>query len=588
MGTEKGIITAVTYNRNRTVAKLRIGVKKWAYVRTTLDVSALLGGNGVFTGEWKGTIKRKYFLVSSMEIGQHPAPEKVMEKVLRLIAKEGVKISPLWLKYDQLLLKTLTTLFLMGRKRAIVKFLRLPEHNQDKYLSNPYMFYLQKRLDYYSAETLSSVTCCPLDMDSRIIAHAQHAVTLFYEDGRECVPIKEVAATLANRINIPEADILPTLDTLTARGSCGGVRRSQDNLMLDWIYWLREKSIKMMFDNPIIAPPECAEDDEDLSRLLSRRLCVLTGRAGTGKTTLLKRLRETGLRITFAALTGKAANLLGEDSRTVHNLLGYRGGKFTVDQLDCDLLVVDEASMCSWHTLYAILKAAPRVIFAGDPAQLPPVEGEAVFHRVISMLPLIELTKAWRFTGSDGPNIEESLFSDDRALLTATARMASVLSKQGSIQVITPVNTGPLGVGNLNTLLRPVMNQSKSEPLVGVYRMGDRVMCCRNVYCDGEIIAANGQTGIVSGRENGMLWVTISGNPVLLEANALTFAYAQTVHKCQGDQFDNVIFIVPGGLDREFLTENLLLVGKTRGREKTYVFKTGDCESSVSTQQQAV
>jgi hypothetical protein len=585
MSTEQGIITAVTYSRNRTVAKLRIGVKKWAYVRTTIDVSGLLGGNGVFTGEWRGTIKGKYFLVSSMEIGRHPSPEKTMERVLRFIAREGVKVNPLRLKYDQLLQKTLSTLFLMGRKQVIVKFLRLPERNQDNYLSNPYMFYLQKRLDYYSAETLSSATCCPQDMDSRIIAHTQHTVTLFYEDGRECVPIKEVTAVLAARIDMPEADIMFSLDALTASGACAGVIRSHDNLMLEWIYWLREKSIKMMLDNPTIAPPECVEGDEDLTQLLSRRLCVLTGRAGTGKTTLLKRLRETGLRITFAALTGKAANQLGEDSRTVHNLLGYRGGKFTVDQLDCDLLVVDEASMCSWHTLYAILKAAPRVIFAGDPAQLPPVEGEAVFHRVISMLPLIELTKAWRFTGSDGPNIEESHFPDDRALLTATKSMASMLSKQGSIQVITPVNTGLLGVGNLNSLLRPVLNQSKSEPLVGAYRMGDRVMCCRNVYCDGEIIAANGQTGIVSGRENGMLWVTINGNPVLLEANALTFAYAQTVHKCQGDQFDNVIFIVPGGLDREFLTENLLLVGKTRGREKTYVFKTG---SSVSTQQQAV
>ena len=425
-------------------------------------------------------------------------------------------------------------------------------------------------------------------MNDRILAHAQHVVTLCHEDGRECVPINEVASILSQRIDMPEGDILSALESITAKGGVAGLKRDHDNLMLNWIYWLREKSINMMFNNPSIDPPASVNDNENLSRLLSRKMSVLSGGAGTGKTTLLKKLRDTGLRVIYAAMTGKAASLLGEDARTVHSLLGYRGGKFTVEKLDCDLLVVDESSMLGWHSLYAILKASPQTVFAGDPEQLPPVEGDAVFHRILAMLPTVELTKSWRFKGAEGPNIQEIRFKTSGMLLAALKQMTGMLSKQGSVQVITPVNTGMLGVGNLNTILQPIVNWTKSEPLIGGFHANDKVMCIRNVYCDGEILAANGQVGSVMGQENGMLWVNINGGPVLLESGSLAYAYAQTVHKCQGSEYDNVIFVVPDGLDQQFLTDNLMLVGKTRGREKTYVFKVGHADLSEEYIQQAV
>jgi exodeoxyribonuclease V alpha subunit len=580
MSTEQGIITAIAYNRSHTVAKLRIGMKKWAYVRTTTDLSELLGANGILTGEWHETIKGKYFLVENMDIGRLPAPEKVMEKVLRLIAKERVKVNPQRLEYNRQLRNVLTTLFIMGRQQSLLKFLKFNEGKQDSYIANPYLFFLNKHMDFYSAETLSQFTLTPQDTNSRIIAHAQHAVTLYYEDGKECVPITELANALVKRIDLPEEDIASALEALTAKGGNAGLKRVSDNLMLEWIFWLKEKSINMMFSNPSLDPPPSLSGNENLSSLLSRKMSVLSGRAGTGKTTLIKTLKGSGLKVAYAALTGKAASLLGENARTVHSLLGYRGGKFTVAQLDCDLLVVDEASMLNWHTLYAILKASPRTVFAGDPDQLPPVEGEAVFHKMLTMLPKVELTKTWRYKGSEGPNIKEIRFRDDRALLAAIRQMAAMLSNQGTMQVITPVNTGMLGVGNLNTVLRPVINRTQSQPLVGGFRMDDKVMCIKNVYCDSEIIAANGQVGIVKGRENGMLWVNISGKPVLLESESLMFAYCSTVHKVQGNEYDNVIFIVPNGLDQQFLTDNLMLVGKTRGREKTYVFTIRDTEPS--------
>lgn len=588
MSTEQGIITAVSYNRSHTVAKLRTGTKKWFYVRTTSDLSDLLGGSANFTGEWHSTVKGKYFLVNDMEIGRRPSPEKNMEKVRKFIAKNGGKVNPLRMEHHQLLKTVLSTLFLMGRKQPLLKFIQMSEKKQDAYLANPYLFYLNKQLDYYSAETISQITLCPQNENDRILAHAQHVVTLCHEDGREYVPMTEVACILSQRINLPETDILSALESITAKGGAAGLKRDHSGLMLNWIYWLREKSINMMFNNPSVDPPASVKDYEHLSRLLSRKMSVLSGGAGTGKTTMLKKLRDTGLRVIYAAMTGKAASLLGEDARTVHSLLGYRGGKFTVEKLDCDLLVVDECSMLGWHSLYAILKASPRVVVAGDPEQLPPVEGDAVFHRVLAMLPKVELTTSWRFRGSGGPNIQEIHFKSNGLLLAALRQMTGMLSKQGSVQVITPVNTGMLGVGNLNSVLQPIVNRTQSGPLIGGFHINDRVMCVRNVYCDGEILAANGQVGSIIGQESGMLWVNINGGPVLLESGSLTYAYAQTVHKCQGSEYDNVIFVVPDGLDQQFLTDNLMLVGKTRGREKTYVFTVGQTGLSEACIQQAV
>ncbi|HQN01129.1 MAG TPA: ATP-dependent RecD-like DNA helicase [Candidatus Hydrogenedentes bacterium] len=191
---------------------------------------------------------------------------------------------------------------------------------------------------------------------------------------------------------------------------------------------------------------------------------------------------------------------------------------------------------------------------------------------MLTILPKVELTKSWRYKGGDGPNIEEIRFPDSRALLSAVRLTAARLAKQGSMQVITPINSGAMGVSNLNAMLRPIINPTDSSPLVGQFYINDRVICRRNVYCDGIILAANGQIGTVAGREAGMLWVNINGNNILLDADDLRYAYAQSVHRAQGSEYDNVIFIIPDKLDQEFLTENLMLVGKTRGKNKTFVF----------------
>lgn len=572
---EKGIITAIVCNRSHTITKFRVGVKKWMFYRTQSDMTDMLGATCEFTGTWQNNQQGKYFLIENLDIVRRPKETIVMEKVLAFCAKEGITISPVRIELNPLFRKTITTIYVMGYRQVLAKYLKLKEEKQGQYLSNPFLFYHKRFLDFYSAATLSLITCTPLDVKSRVIAHAAHVVTIAHESGKECTTLSAVAAEISRRINIPESDAVDILSHASEKGETPGVKRESDTLMLEWIYWLREKSIKMMFDNPLVnVPPEI--EDENLSQLLSRKISVLSGGAGTGKTTLLKKLRGTGLRVQYAAMTGKAASLLGEGACTIHSLLGYRGGKFTVKSLDCDLLVVDEISMVGWHVLYSILKAAPRVIFSGDPEQLPPIEGDVVYRRMLTILPKVELTKSWRYKGGEGPNVKEIHFQDSGTLLAAVRSTAARLAKQGTMQVITPINCGIMGVGNLNAMLRPIINPTQSQPLVGRFYLHDRVICRRNVYCDGIILAANGQVGTVTGREGGMLWVNINGNNILLDADDLHYAYAQSVHRAQGSEYDNVIFIVPDKLDQEFLTDNLLLVGKTRGKVKTYVFSLED------------
>ena len=563
----KGIITYLKPSRTGTSTKFRLGVRTWCLIRSVLP-REYFAASVSCKGKWTNSTRQKCFVVNDVQVITPSSREKTLNKVMTIVEKADIKLTRDAL--DGAVGHILSVLHVIGKKSLIVKFLKWPDSRKNKYLANPFLFYQNGHLDWHTAEVISEHTGCPFDLKDKVLPLCLHTLEEAYKNGSESLSLTELKE---------KVDEYFGEDTVAVLGEAlknGKIILHSDRVYLSWLYFLREKALRALsrivsYDTSLYSSIfEGDPDREKIEKLLKSPYTILTGTAGTGKTTLLRKLSRLPLKIVFSATTGKAAKVLGEDASTVHHLLGYGPKGFTVKKLDCDILIVDEASMLDWRTLNAILTASPRVIFAGDPGQLPPIEGESVFGKMLEVLPSINLEYSWRFNGLDS-NVEVIKRNSSKEILsTALALSATLRRKKVNFQGLTPVNNGPLGVNNLNLRLQSLLNGYSKPVGSGIFKLGDKVIVNRNVYVDGILLASNGQVGVVEGYESGMVWVN-TGSRVLLEESDLGLAYALTVHKCQGSEYDYVIFVVPPEVSSEFLTDKLLFVGKTRGKVKTYV-----------------
>ena len=147
---------------------------------------------------------------------------------------------------------------------------------------------------------------------------------------------------------------------------------------------------------------------------LISKVLVITGGPGVGKTTIVKGilriLSAKGIRLSLCAPTGRAAKRMTEatgfEAKTIHRLLEVdpRTGGFKRDEdnpLDCDLLVVDEASMVDVLLMQALMRAVPdraALLIVGDIDQLPSVGPGQVLADIISSgsVPVVRLTEVFR------------------------------------------------------------------------------------------------------------------------------------------------------------------------------------------------
>ncbi|MFO7883597.1 MAG: AAA family ATPase, partial [Desulfobacteraceae bacterium] len=146
--------------------------------------------------------------------------------------------------------------------------------------------------------------------------------------------------------------------------------------------------------------------------IVSEKFSVLTGGPGCGKTTttlvIVKLIEAMGLKVVLAAPTGRAAqrmmDVIGKESKTIHRLLGWQGGKFKKNEekpLKTDFLIVDECSMLDINLTASLLKAVPetaQILFIGDSDQLPSVGAGNVLKDIIASetVPCFRLTKIFR------------------------------------------------------------------------------------------------------------------------------------------------------------------------------------------------
>ena len=364
-----------------------------------------------------------------------------------------------------------------------------------------------------------------------------------------------------------------------------------------------------------------------LAAAVSSKVLVITGGPGTGKTTLVEAilhgLPEDGVEVQLAAPTGRAARRLGEstgrEARTLHRLLEAEPGRgFRRDAerpLTCDFLIVDEMSMVDLPLMQAMLAALPReaaLLLVGDVDQLPPIGPGQVLADLIASdrLPVARLTEIFRQAAAsrivqnahrvnrglmpvlDRPDERLSDFyaikargPEDGARLVLELVTERIPERFGfdpvaDIQVLCPTNRGELGARHLNQMLQATLNPNLADRLEhhGVrFAVGDKVMQLENDY-DREVY--NGDLGRVMriDREQNLLTVEIDGRPLsyaVAELDALTPAYATTVHKAQGSEYPVVVLPLARHHGR-MLRRNLVYTAITRARRLVVLVVEGN------------
>lgn len=350
---------------------------------------------------------------------------------------------------------------------------------------------------------------------------------------------------------------------------------------------------------------------------LMSKVLVMTGGPGVGKTTIvrgiLRILAAKGVRLLLCAPTGRAAKRMTEatgfEAKTIHRLLEVdpKGGGFKRgddNALDCDLLVVDEASMVDVMLMQALAKALPNsaaLLVVGDIDQLPSVGPGQVLADIISSgaLPVVRLTEVFRQAAQSRiittahrinqgfiPDLSQPEGQSDFYFVqadepeTAVLRMVELVKTRipkrfgldpiRDIQVLCPMNRGGVGARSLNIELQAALNPAgpnKVERFGWTFAPGDKVMQIENDY-DKEVY--NGDIGYIQevNLDDGELTVSFDNRAVTYgfgELDTLVPAYAATIHKSQGSEYPAVVIPV---MTQHYamLQRNLLYTGVTRGK----------------------
>ena len=361
-------------------------------------------------------------------------------------------------------------------------------------------------------------------------------------------------------------------------------------------------------------------------------ILILTGGPGTGKTTTLNAIislfENRGLDLELAAPTGRAAKrmteLTGREAKTIHRLLEVEWGEGDAKQfsrneknpLNCDVIIVDEASMIDallFDSLLKALRLSCRIILVGDSDQLPAVGAGNVLNDILSsdIFPSIRLKKVFRQAGKskivtnahaiingESPDFsskesdcfflrrQDSFSVSNTVLELVSERLPNAYGFDPirDIQVLCPSRMTETGTVNLNNILQSALNPNTSGKqqlsFKGIYlREGDKVMQIKNNY-DLQYRRDNGEygTGVFNGdvgfitdidKRGGVLKVRFDDRVATYfseDLAQLELAYAVTVHKSQGSEYTCVVlplFDVP----QKLKYRNLLYTAVTRAKK---------------------
>ncbi|MEX1012431.1 MAG: ATP-dependent RecD-like DNA helicase [Waddliaceae bacterium] len=482
----------------------------------------------------------------------------------------------------------------------------------------------------------------------RIKAGIHYVLSELTQEGHTCFPLEEFLLRAKEMLAVDVPDIQMQVEALQA-----GEEVVFEPLFLDGemrpFLWLRslflaEKGIAKQMNRLIEHSSNLRNVDENkalewvqqklsitlaehqiaaVKGSLAEKFLIITGGPGTGKSTITNAILHITEKLTskilLAAPTGRAAKrmaeITGRPAKTIHSLLefDFRAGGFKKgrsDPLDCDLIIIDEASMIDTQLMYNLLAAIPsnaRVIFVGDTDQLPSVGPGNVLKDAImaSKATVFELKEIFRqakdskiivnahrinkgifpkiendaesdffFLSSDEP---ETVLGDIVALVKQRLPTKYHLHPINQIQVLAPMRRGVIGTENLNKVLQEALNPQREylERYGKRLAIHDKVMQIRNNY-QKEVF--NGDVGSISCIDSvdQKVYISFEGVEVEYEYSELdeiVLAYAVSVHKYQGSECPCIVMPVHTQ-HFKMLHRNLLYTGVTRGKQLVVLIGT--------------
>jgi exodeoxyribonuclease V alpha subunit len=374
---------------------------------------------------------------------------------------------------------------------------------------------------------------------------------------------------------------------------------------------------------------------EAIASAFTEPIVIITGGPGTGKTTIVHAIIKMFLElnggnqhlveeIALLAPTGRAAKRLAESTNinamTIHKFLGYQGNnyyEYDEDNLtNSRLIIVDEASMMDVslaYRLFSSMNPNARMILVGDVDQLPSVGPGQVLADLINteVIKVVRLDKIHR--QAENSNIiklahalnEGRIPSDiserlhDRTFISAPedhirpmiGEILSLLSKRGidankSFQILAPMYRGKNGINEINHMAQEILNPYREadgeiDHFSRKFRINDKVIQLVN-RSDKQVM--NGDIGIVnnfiyhSGKIKGLTVLFDIGavDYTLEELSDLSHAYAISIHKAQGSEFEIVLIPISAEYNR-MLKRKLIYTAITRAKKSLMLI--GNVES---------
>lgn len=363
------------------------------------------------------------------------------------------------------------------------------------------------------------------------------------------------------------------------------------------------------------------DQKEAITSALNNNITIISGGPGTGKTTIINAIvklyveefklspMEIMETIALLAPTGRAAKKMASSTNlpayTIHRYLKWykdRNDFFYNEENKTKhkLIIVDEVSMIDAMLFDALLKGINlnvKLILVGDIFQLPSVGAGLVLNDLIStdMFNYAPLNQIYRqsnnsyipYLAKEIKNVdlsEEFLMKKDdysffqvpaNQIKNAIEQIIHISKEKGitekNMQVLVPMYKGENGIDNLNIILQNIYNpakRSKEEIIYGdvVYRENDKVLQLVN---DLEKNVFNGDIGYIERIVGNKITINFDGNNVVYEKKDLKqikHAYAITIHKSQGSEFDHVILPVCRSYYK-MLYNKLIYTGVSRAKK---------------------